>query len=497
MRPNLLKNRSGFWWLLLALLGATAAAVIAWVLQDRPASEAPPSAPIQIHSDLWHVGADVELTLKSSAPGADQVISLTLLAPGSGSPQIEGISPDFFGLSGVQIPWLLPEYRASEMALAAAAGARYVGLDFDWLRLEPQRGQYAWQETDEVVALAKRYGLRLVPMLLYTPHWASTAPFAPLNYQHAPPADYADYRDFVYAVVSRYKPYGASPLTADGYGITDWAIWNEPNLRTAGAELEPSGSWTGSLEEYLLLLRAGYEGAHAADPDCNVLNGGLADIFWAEGGLYLPAALERFYDPDGDGDASDGARPFFDTLNIHTYQVDTPEATWYEDRLEALVKVMERFGDGEKPIWVTETGYGSVTAPVAESLFVDEKTQADAVTLIYRALSAYPQVERVFWWSLRDYYANASAESEAMEAHYGLMRANFMPKPAYLAYGRLTGRVGQVLTLNGLTDEEGIALVSVPAAFVGQPGAYVLFAQLETVEPAIVVMYEASTDEGE
>ena len=386
MGRDLLKNRPGLWWLLLALLGATAAAVIAWVLQDRPAREAPPAVPVQIQSDPWHVGEDVELTLKSAAPRAGQVISLTLLAPGSDSPQIEGISPDFFGLSGVQIPWLLPKYRGSEMALAAAAGARCVGLDFDWRRIESQRGQYAWQDTDEVVALAKRYRLRLVPMLLYTPHWASTAPFAPLNYQHAPPADYADYRDFVYAVVNRYKPHGASPLTADGYGITDWVIWNEPNLRSAGAEPEPSGSWTGSLEEYVLLLQAGYEGAHAADPDCNVLNGGLADISWAESGLYLPSAMERFYDPDGDGDASDGARPFFDTLNIHTYQVDTPEATWYEERLEPLVNVMERFGDGEKPIWVTETGYGSVTAPVAESPCVDEETQADAVALVSQAV---------------------------------------------------------------------------------------------------------------
>ena len=57
--------------------------------------------------------------------------------------------------------------------------------------------------------------------------------------------------------------------------------------------------------------------------------------------------------------------------------------------------------------------------------------------------------------------------------------------------------MGQVLTLNSLTDEEGIALVSVPAAFISQPGMYVLFAHLEGVEPALVVTYEALTDGGE
>ena len=507
MGRDLLKNRPGFWWLPIALLGATAAAATAWVIQDglvhEPgAGHRAGTAAIRIQSDPWRVGADVDLSLQSAIPRAGQVISLTLLAPGSGLPQIEGLSPirarsaDFFGLSGVQIPWLLPEYRESEMALAAAAGARYVGLDFDWRRLEPQRGQYVWQDTNEALTLAKQHGLRLAPMLLYTPHWASTAPFAPLDYQHAPPADYADYRDFVYAVVNRYKPYGVSSLTADGYGISDWVIWNEPNMRSQGEAPEPGDFWTGSLEEYLLVLRAGYEGAHAADPDCNVLNGGLADVFWAEGGPYLPRVLEQFYDPNGDGDAGDGARPFFDTLNVHTYQLDTPDAAWYEDRLAAILNVMERFGDGDKSVWITETGYGSVAGPVADSPFVDEETQADAVALVYRALSAYPQVERVFWWSLRDYHDNDFATNEAMEGHYGLLRASFEPKPAYLAYAQLTGSVGQVLTMTAVMDEGGVANTSVPASFVSQPGEYVVFVSLDGAEPTVVLTYQASVGQG-
>jgi hypothetical protein len=396
----------------------------------------------------------------------------------------------------VQIPWLLPEYRDTEMALVAAVGARYVGLDFDWRRIEPQPGAYTWQDTDEVVALAKEHGLRLVPMLLYTPHWASTAPFAPLDYQHAPPSDYAAYRDFVYAVVSRYKPFGTLSLTSDGYGISDWVIWNEPNVKVDGEVPEPGGFWTGSLEEYLSLLRVGYEGAHAADPACNVLNGALADLPWAGGDPYLARALERFYDPDGDGDASDGARPFFDTLNIHTYQMGAPDAAWYEERLVTILETMERFGDDGKPVWVTETGYGSLPGPAAESPFVDEGTQADAVNVVYQATAAYPQVERVFWWSLRDYHHNAATTNTAMEGHYGLLRATFEPKAAYLAYGRLTGRLGDALTLGGVTDEGGEVQMTVPASFVNQPGEYIVFVILEGATPAGVITYEAIAAEG-
>jgi hypothetical protein len=294
--------------------------------------------------------------------------------------------------------------------------------------------------------------------------------------------------------VSRYKPYGDSALTSDGYGISDWVIWNEPNLRSAGEAPEPGDFWTGSLEEYILLLRFGYEGAHAADPDSNVLNAGLADVFWSGEGLYLAEAVERLYDPDGDGDASDGGRPFFDTLNIHSYQPNTPDATWYQERLAAITQVMERFGDAQKPIWITETGYGTLSMPAEDSQYVDDQTQAAAVPLVYATLSAYPQVERVFWWSLRDYFHDGSTSNQEMEGHYGLLRADFGLKPAYLAYGRMTGRLGERTTLRAVTDEEGVAHVTVPASFVSQPGTYLAFASVRDHPPSSVVTFEASAD---
>jgi hypothetical protein len=492
------RDRCGrWWWLLLVLLVVVAAALTILMVRNQSVPEADAGFPIQIQSTDWRVGEGVELIIQTQPLIASRAISLTVLAPGQGQPRIEGLPPEFFGLSGVQILWLPEEYREPEMLLATAAGARIIGLDFDWQRIEPEPGRYVWDGTDDAVALAKRYGLRLVPMLLFTPYWASTAPFAPLNYQHAPPADYADYRDFVYAVVNRYKPYGNSKLTADGYGITDWVIWNEPNTRSRKEAPAPGDFWTGSIEEYLLLLRAGYEGAHAADPTCNVLNGALADIFWAEGEQDLTTALVRMYDPNGDGDAGDGARPFFDTLNIHTYQLGPPDAAWYEERLSAVVDVMSRFGDERKPIWITETGYGSVPTPVADSPYVSEEAQAEAIQLVYGVCSSFPQVKRVFWWSLRDYYSNASDLNRAMEAHYGLVRASFDPKPAYLSYGQMTGRVGQVLNLAGITDSTGTARFEIPGTSVTEAGMYVIFASLKGTTPTVVNAYNTATGEGQ
>jgi hypothetical protein len=157
---------------------------------------------------------------------------------------------------------------------------------------------------------------------------------------------------------------------------------------------------------------------------------------------------------------------------------------------------MDRFGDAQKPIWITETGYGSIVVPTASSSFVDERTQAAAVPLVYQATSAYPQVERVFWWNLRDYHDNAAPTNLAMESHYGLLRASFEPKPAYLAYGRMTGRLDQTLSLSAVTDGSGAARIKVPASFVAQPGEYVAFIALDGAAPAVVVTYQATGGEG-
>lgn len=463
--------------------------------QSKPTPTPTITAPIHVQTTPWRVGEEVQLTIRCESNCDGQTISLTILVPGAGQPQIENISSKYFGLSGVQFLWLPPEQRELDAALAAAAGAQYIGLDFDWRRIEPVPGNYDWKDVDQVVALAKEYGFQLVPMLLFTPRWASTKSFAPLDYHLAPPANYSDYRNFVYNVVRRYKPNGTSPLTHNGYGIKDWVIWNEPNVHTFQENPEPREFWIGSLEEYILLLRAGYEGAHAADPETNVLNGGLADVFWASGESDLITSLERFYDPDGDGDAGDGARPFFDTLNIHTYQIGKPDASWYQERLDGVLGVMDRFGDEQKAIWITETGYGSTGHDtIAENQLDDEHIQGDAVSMIYRTCATYPQVERVFWWSLRDYYAIAPVTKSAMEAHYGLIRTDWAPKQAFLTYSQLTGRTELVTTMTVVADKDNTAKVEIPSKIITQSGIYTVFITLEDVTTTGVFTYEATAD---
>lgn len=454
---------------------------------------------LQILSQPWEINSEAELTVVVNPSFADETVSLTLFLPEKAQLPIDDTSNrNRFGIAGIQLTWLAPEQQETEIILAAASGARYIGLDFDWRRIEPEPGRFDWNELDRVVALAKEYNLYLVPMLLYTPQWASTVPFAPLDFHRAPPNNISDFGDFVYAVVSRFKPYGKSPLTSDGYGIRDWVIWNEPNTHAPGEDPNPNQFWIGSLEEYIELLRAGYEGAHAADPNSNVLNGAITDVFWTEDQSDIIASLERLYDPNQDGDSSDGARPFFDTLNIHLYQLDTPDSAWYRDRIEQVIAVMQRFGDEEKFFWITETGYGSIQTPILtnqplESRFFSESIQAGAVRLVYETCLAYSEVGLVFWWSLRDYFMDNSIRNNAMEAHYGLLRANFAPKPAYFAYGQLTGSLEQHLTLTSMINDQGIAQFNIPSSFINRDGSYITMAELNEGTLVRLETYEVTS----
>ena len=242
----------------------------------------------------------------------------------------------------------------------------------------------------------------------------------------------------------------------------------------------------GELEEYIQLMQAGFEGAHAADPSCNVLNGGLADVYWRPSEADLVTAVERLYDPNGDGDAGDGGRPYFDTLNLHIYPPAnlTPVEIddWLQVRIDAISQVMDRFGDGDKKIWVTETGFGSV--PVLDNanengepdnlLWLDEKGQSESMLVMFEKYRIFPQVEKVLWWSLRDYYINQTQENQAMEAHYGLVNADFSTKTSYLTYARVVGGMEILFSSEIKTGSMGSEKVAIPKNVLSRTGNYLI-----------------------
>jgi hypothetical protein len=228
------------------------------------------------------------------------------------------------------------------LALVREMGAPWVVEYFPWAYIEPEKGRYDWQHSDMLIEHAQNQGLTVIARLGMVPVWARPDPDAQeTTFTYLDAEHYADFAGFVAAFVARYQG-----------TVEHVIIWNEPNLSFEWGyrPVDPSA--------YADLLRVVYPAAHAANPDVVVLAGALAPTLEPEGsvsGLNDLLYLEKLYQA--------GATPYFDALAAHAYGLVFPPETSPAPellnfrRVELLRAVMELYGDEEKPIYVTESGW--------------------------------------------------------------------------------------------------------------------------------------------
>ena len=208
--------------------------------------------------------------------------------------------------------------RGTLMAAAKASGARIVRLDVEvhGIVIPTPRGyRYDFSKLDEVVALARRHGIRILGILSGTPSGMEACPLgtSPEAAWRCAPADPDEYARHVVAIMEHA-----------GDGVYAWEFWNEPDERYM---------YTGSPEAYGRALGV----VHAlAAGRFRITTGGIADL---DSGLpFLRRAIAA------------GAR--FDIGNVHLRGTD----------LGAQARRAARFFGG-LPLWVTEHGYPSHPAP--------------------------------------------------------------------------------------------------------------------------------------
>jgi hypothetical protein len=214
-------------------------------------------------------------------------------------------------------------------------GAGWIVEYFPWQYLEPEKGHYEWAHADEVIAHARRQGLRVIARIGYTPTWARP-PGSEVSYLEA--ARYPDLGDLVYAFVARYRGQ-----------VEHLIIWNEPNLSIEWGFRPPNPT------EYAEMLRAVYPRAKEANPEVQILAGALAPTLGAPDAMSDLAYLRGMY--------AAGAAPYFDILAAHAYgwrfaPDDAPAADAINyRRVELLRQIMVEVGDAETPVMITEGGW--------------------------------------------------------------------------------------------------------------------------------------------
>ena len=145
--------------------------------------------------------------------------------------------------------------------LVQQGGFLWIRQHFSWAEIEQQRGDYQWTTYDRLVDAALKRGLKIVAVVDTSPSWARES-----HLVSAPPDNMDDYGAFVAAFVAHYSG-------RIGYV----QVWDEPNVAPHWGE-----RWA-SPDEYVAMLKATYARAKIANPDVQILAGGLAPALWAAG----------------------------------------------------------------------------------------------------------------------------------------------------------------------------------------------------------------------
>jgi hypothetical protein len=312
------------------------------------------------------------------------------------------------------------------LQLISEAGFKWIRQEFPWEDIEIEgKGIFvdhreggevsSWKKYDHIVDLAEEYGIELIVRLDNPPAWSRAA--GNEGGTLAPPDDFADYGDFVYAVVSRYKG-----------RINYYQIWNEPNIYPEWGEaaVDP--------EAYTELLKVGYTRAKEADPDVVILSAGLAPTTEvSERNLMDLVFLQRMYDA--------GAADYFDILSVQGYglwngptdrRIEADRANF--GRVMLIRELMVQNGDAHKPIWASEVGWNALPKEFDGFPYygrVSEELQADYTAAAYRlAQEEWPWMGVMSYWFFR---RPSDHENNQAFYYFRMMEPEFYAYPVYYA----------------------------------------------------------------
>ncbi len=315
------------------------------------------------------------------------------------SEQYFAVSHDMVGIPNKEVDRVILNMQA--------AGVRSVRMPFRWTLLEPQEGNFKWAKFDRVVSKLIAADIEVIGIFGTVPTWANgkDAANVPTGVDPTafPPTDPQTFLRMVEAVSQRYRGQ-----------VAGWVIFNEPNI-------DKFWQPTPDASEYVRFLCAGFAAIRQHDPDVLIIGGGLAGNGASFGNLSDPNNfLPKMY--------HEGAKPCFDVLAIHPYMHPTSHShsdlqQWIDE-----TRTIMRDNDDFRPIWINEIGWSD--APNAWGLAtVSEEAIATWLTDVYSNING---VERIYWYNFRDVAIGADPEF-----HFGLLRHDFSPKPAFDAFQEL------------------------------------------------------------
>lgn len=284
---------------------------------------------------LWILACGLLLSLSLSAQGADDYIR----APRLGITHISSYSD------------VTPPERYEQALRLGAGWTRY---PIYWNVVQTDDSTWDWSAFDRQIVSDLGYGLSINAILLGRPEFfaagengeriaglnepifddGSDVPGAGKNFNPENP-----WARFVFEAINRYKPEGTlaqNGVIDSGDGVRVWEVWNEPDHQPF---------WNASIRDYARLLKVAYIAGKMADPDAQIMFGGL--LFTQDGVNWLAQVL-NMYSEDASAEQNDY---YMDIVAVHSY-ADPWRSGWLVLNVR---QTLIAYGI-DRPIWLNETG---------------------------------------------------------------------------------------------------------------------------------------------
>jgi hypothetical protein len=301
-----------------------------------------------------------------------------------GTPARESVIPS--GL-GVNIHFTDPQ--PGEVKMMAAAGFRWVRMDFKWDETEHERGQYDFADYDRLLSALDESKIRALFILDYG---------NPLYHTGAPPRTPETQEAFTRWAVAAAKHFS-------NRGVI-WEVYNEPNH---------SMFWPPrpQANEYIQLALAVGRAFRAEVPREKLIGPAVSEMDFS----FLEACFKG------------GLLDYWSAVSVHPYLRSDPEGAAFEFcRLREMIK---QYGRGRHiPIISGEWGYSAAWRGMNE----EKQGALFAREMLTNAANEIPMS---IWYDWRD----DGSDPKDPEHHFGVVRniyqagraQVYQPKPAYQA----------------------------------------------------------------
>ena len=240
-------------------------------------------------------------------------------------------------------------------------------------------------------------------------------------------SDKSAWRAFLTAAVQRYGRGGSYwsavyPHQHPGkrkLPITEWQIWNEPNL----PKFFPRKRAT---RNYAKLVILSHKAIHAADRKAEVVLAGMPAFLHPTADKFLG----RLY-------RVKGFKASFDAAAVHPYAENMKK---FATAIKRMRSTLKRHHDKRKGLWLTEVGWGSKNRH--GHLNKGKRGQKRLLKQSF-SLSLHKRhkwhIEGLQWFDWRDPAANAPIVCSFCSSA-GLLKHNYKKKPAYRAFTHFAKR---------------------------------------------------------